>query len=139
MKKLGPVEELRAGLAAKRDQLRHRHRLQKHLLRQGRRPPEKIKAWTETHLQWAKDAVHFEQPVQEATLIDYLNEVERVPRAHNRRSDSISSKGEADEVSITMRRYAPWPTDSSRSAERFSLQRRISWTLPEVAAIYSNY
>ena len=68
---------VRARLAAKRDQLRHRHRLQKLLLRHGRRPPEKIRAWTETHLKWVRDAVHFEQPAQEATLIDYLNEVER--------------------------------------------------------------
>ena len=68
---------VRARLAAKRDQLRHRHRLQKFLLRQGRQPPEKTRAWTETHLKWVRDAVHFEQQAQEATLIDYLNEVER--------------------------------------------------------------
>ena len=36
----------RARLAAKRDQLRARHRLSKFLLRQGRRAPEGVTAWT---------------------------------------------------------------------------------------------
>ena len=37
---------VRARLAAKRDQLRARHRLGKFLLRQGRRAPEGTTAWT---------------------------------------------------------------------------------------------
>src|SRR6266699_1393780 len=37
---------VRAREAAKKDQLRARHRLSKFLLRQGRRPPTGIKAWT---------------------------------------------------------------------------------------------
>jgi len=68
---------VRARLAAKRDQVRHRHRLQKFLLRHGRRRPEKVRVWTETYLKWVRDTVHFEQSAQEATLSDYLNEVER--------------------------------------------------------------
>ncbi|HTP25217.1 MAG TPA: IS110 family transposase [Anaeromyxobacteraceae bacterium] len=89
---------VRARLAAKRDQLRHRHRLQKFLLRHGRRPPEEVRAWTETHLTWVRDAVHFDQPAQEATLGDYLNEVERarerVQRLEHAIDEAIASMPE---------------------------------------------
>src|ERR1700692_3080081 len=50
---------VRARAAAKKDQLRARHRLGKFLLRQGRRPPTIMKAWTQRHLDWMK-TVHFE-------------------------------------------------------------------------------
>ncbi len=63
--------------AAKKDQLRARHRLGKFLLRRGRRPPAPKNAWTQTHLAWVK-TVHFEHPAQEATRLDYLHEVEHV-------------------------------------------------------------
>jgi len=69
---------VRAREAAKKDQLRARHRLGKFLLRHGRRPPTGVKAWTQAHLTWVKSAVHFEQPAQEATLLDYLHEVDHV-------------------------------------------------------------
>ena len=36
-----------------------------------------MKAWTQTHLTWVK-TVHFEHAAQEATLLDYLHEVEHV-------------------------------------------------------------
>jgi len=68
---------VRAREAAKKDQLRARHRLGKFLLRQGRRPATKMNAWTQKHLTWVK-TVHFEHAAQEATLLDYLNEVEHV-------------------------------------------------------------
>src|SRR6202165_4346847 len=45
---------VRARLAAKRDQLRARHRLGKFLLRQGRRAPEGTTAWTGKYLSWVK-------------------------------------------------------------------------------------
>ena len=45
---------VRAREAAKRDQLRARHRLGKFLLRHGRRPPEGMKAWTPKHLLWVQ-------------------------------------------------------------------------------------
>jgi len=67
---------VRAREAAKKDQLRARHRLGKFLLRQGRRPPTGMTSWTQRHLAWIKTTVHFEQPAQEATLLDYLHEVE---------------------------------------------------------------
>jgi transposase len=69
---------VRAREAAKKDQLRARHRLGKFLLRHGRRPPTAMTSWTQRHLLWVKQAVHFEQPAQEATLLDYLHEVEHV-------------------------------------------------------------
>jgi len=69
---------VRAREAAKKDQLRARHRLSKFLLRQGRRPPTALKSWTQGHLTWVKSAVHFEHPAQEATLLDYVHEVDHV-------------------------------------------------------------
>src|SRR5271157_2503703 len=51
---------VRARLAAKRDQLRARNRLSKFLLRHGRRPSTKVKAWTAAYLNWVKKGVHFD-------------------------------------------------------------------------------
>src|ERR1700694_732097 len=68
---------VRAREAAKKDQLKARHRLGKFLLRQGRRPATKMNAWTQQHLTWVK-TVHFEHAAQDVTLLDYLNEVEHV-------------------------------------------------------------
>ena len=68
---------VRAREAAKKDQLRARHRLGKFLLRQGRCRPAAMNAWTQTHLRWVK-TVHFEHAAQEATLLDYLHEVEHM-------------------------------------------------------------
>lgn len=67
---------VRAREAAKKDQLRARHRLIKFLLRHGRRPPTGVKPWTRNYLAWVKHEVHFEPMAQEATLLDYLHEVE---------------------------------------------------------------
>lgn len=67
---------VRARLAAKRDQLRARHRLSKLLLRHGKRPEKNIRSWTKAYFDWVKTKVHFDQPAQEATLADYLHEVE---------------------------------------------------------------
>ena len=66
---------VRAREAAKKDQLRARHRLSKFYLRRGVRPPEKMKAWTQTHLNWVK-SVRFEQGALEATRIDYVGEID---------------------------------------------------------------
>jgi transposase len=68
---------VRAREAAKKDQLKARHRLGKFLLRHGRRP-DGIKAWTKSYLEWIKSKVHFDQPALEATLADYLEEVDHV-------------------------------------------------------------
>ena len=66
---------VRAREAAKKDQLRARHRLGKFLLRHGRRPPTAMTAWTQRHLAWISQ-VQFEHPAQEATRLDYLHEVD---------------------------------------------------------------
>jgi transposase len=67
---------VRAREAAKKDQLRAKHRLSKFLLRHGRRPPEGTKAWTAKYWSWLS-TVRFEYAAQEATLLDYRTEVER--------------------------------------------------------------
>jgi transposase len=68
---------VRAREAAKKDQLKARHRLGKFLLRHGRRP-EGIKAWTKKCLDWIRTHVHFDHRALEVTLADYLNEVDHV-------------------------------------------------------------
>jgi transposase len=82
---------VRAREAAKRDQLRARHRLGKFLLRHGRRPPTVMKAWTQAHLAWVKSAVHFDQPAQEATLLDYIHEVDHVAARIERLESAIDA------------------------------------------------
>jgi transposase len=69
---------VRAREAAKKDQLRAKHRLSKFLLRHGRRQPDGMKAWTKAWLEWVKAQVHFEEPALQATLGDYFHEVEHV-------------------------------------------------------------
>jgi transposase len=66
---------VRARLAAKRDQTRARNRLSKFLLRLGRRAPEGVRAWTQFYFRWAQH-LSFEHSAQQATLTDYLYEVE---------------------------------------------------------------
>src|SRR5207248_3036582 len=57
---------VRAREAAKKDQLRARHRLSKFLLRHGQRPTDAGKAWTKKYLEWIKTHVRFDQPALEA-------------------------------------------------------------------------
>lgn len=72
---------VRAREAAKKDQLKARHRLGKFLLRHGCTRPEGMKAWTQKHLDWVRVHVHFpEQAALEATVEDYLEEVHHVAR-----------------------------------------------------------
>jgi transposase len=75
---------------AKQDQLRARHRLNKFLLRHDRRPPESIKkSWTLKYITWIKEQVHFDQPAQEATLLDYVHEVDHMAERIARLEKSI--------------------------------------------------
>ena len=67
---------VRAREAAKQDQLRARHRLGKFLLRHGKRAPQKMRPWTQWYLDWIKQEVKFSQAAQQATLEDYIGEVE---------------------------------------------------------------
>jgi transposase len=69
---------VRAREAAKRDQLKARHRLGKFLLRHGRQRPDAVKAWTKKHREWIQSHVRFEEAALEATLADYVEEVDHV-------------------------------------------------------------
>jgi transposase len=80
---------VRAREAAKQDQLRARHRLAKFLLRTGRRPAVGIKAWTEPYMAWVRQ-VRFEQPAQQATLLDYLHEVDHMAARVKRLEQAIT-------------------------------------------------
>ena len=80
---------VRAREAAKQDQLRARHRLGKFLLRVGRRPTLGIKAWTEPYMAWVRQ-VGFEQPAQQATLLDYLHEVDHMAARVKRLEQAIT-------------------------------------------------
>src|SRR2546426_11444396 len=66
---------VRAREAAKKDQLRARHRLQKFLLRHGQCPPAGTTVWTTRYRAWIL-ALRFEHLAQEATRLDYLHEVD---------------------------------------------------------------
>jgi transposase len=68
---------VRAREAAKKDQLRARHRLGKFLLRHGKRRPPAITAWGTRHMAWL-DTVVFEHAAASDTYVDYLSEVKRV-------------------------------------------------------------
>jgi transposase len=65
---------VRARQAAKIDEKRARHRLQKFLLRHGQRPPPGTKAWTGRHRAWLA-ALQFERPALQVVLGEYLHEV----------------------------------------------------------------
>lgn len=67
---------VRAREAAKKDQLRHRHRLGKFLLRHGKRPSGGGEPWTRKYLNWIRIHARFEEAALEATLAHYLGEVE---------------------------------------------------------------
>ena len=79
---------VRAREAAKRDQLRARHRLTKFLLRTGRRPPLGVQAWTERHAEWLQQ-VRYTHPAQEATLLDCMHEVQHMDERVKRLEKSI--------------------------------------------------
>ena len=66
---------VRAREAAKKDQLRAKHRLGKFLLRRGLKAAAEVKNWTLKHLAWIK-TLRFEDAAQEAAFVDYLHEVE---------------------------------------------------------------
>jgi len=66
---------VRAREAAKKDELRARHRLSKYLLRYGKTPPTGCRAWTLTYWRWVH-TVRFDHAPQTATLLDYIAEAE---------------------------------------------------------------
>ena len=56
-----------------------------------------MRAWTQAHLTWVK-TVHLEQAAQEATLLDYLHEVEhmadRIARLEHSIDDAVKTAPE---------------------------------------------
>jgi len=81
---------IRAREAARKDQQRARRRLGTLLLRHGRRRPDSMKtAWSTHHMKWIKTNVHFDLPAQEATLSDYVHEVEHVKLRIDRLDQAI--------------------------------------------------
>lgn len=90
---------VRAREAAKKDELRARHRLGKFMLRQGRYVPEGVRSWTQPHMQWLATA-RFEHRAQEATFLDYLHEVEHAGERIVRLEKAIDEAVEAAPVEI---------------------------------------
>lgn len=80
---------VRAREAAKQDQLRARHRLAKFLLRMGQRPAVGMKAWTAPYMAWVRQ-VHFTQVAGEATMLDYLQEVDHMSERVRRLEQAIT-------------------------------------------------
>jgi transposase len=66
---------VRAREAAKKDELRAKHRLSKFLLRYGQYAPAGCRAWTLTYWRWVR-TVKLEHTAQNQTLLDYVAEVE---------------------------------------------------------------
>src|SRR5437867_233033 len=96
---------IRAREAARKDQQRARRRLGTFLLRHGKRRPDSMKtAWSTHHMKWIKTAVHFELPALEATLSDYVHEVEhvamRIARLNQAIKDAIATAPERLRVII---------------------------------------
>jgi transposase len=79
---------VRAREAAKKDELRAKHRLSKFLLRYGQYAPEGCRAWTLTYWRWVR-MVKFEHGAQNATRLDYIAEVEHQGHRLERLEKSI--------------------------------------------------
>jgi transposase len=70
--------------------------LSKFLLRHGVRAPETVKkAWTQKYMVWMKDHVRFDQPALQATLQDYMREVERIQRLEKAIDEAVSTAPES--------------------------------------------
>jgi transposase len=79
---------VRAREAAKKDQLRARNRLSKFLLRAGVRPPTETATWGTVHMQWLR-GLKFEHVAQQATMVDYLGEIDHVAARIQRLEEAI--------------------------------------------------
>lgn len=79
---------VRAREAAKEDQTCARQRLGKFLLRHGRRRTAKTKAWGAAHMDWLRWQ-KFEEYALQATMTDYLTEVEHVAKRIERLERAI--------------------------------------------------
>ena len=88
---------VRAREAAKKDQLRARHRMSKFLLRAGRRPSDDVKAWGAVYVGWLR-GITFEHAARQATMVDYLGELdhmaERIRRLEQAIDDAVKAAPE---------------------------------------------
>jgi transposase len=88
---------VRAREAAKKDQLRARHRMSKFMLRAGRRPSDDVKAWSAAYVGWLR-AITFEHTARQATMVDYLGELdhlaERILRLEQAIDDAVKAAPE---------------------------------------------
>lgn len=85
---------VRAREAAKKDQLRARHRLSKFLLRRGLRCDGKVKKWGVFYWRWIK-TLRFDNAALEATLLDYVTEVEHAAARIERLERAIDTAAAA--------------------------------------------
>lgn len=87
---------VRAREAAKRDELRAKHRMSKYLLRNGRRSPTG-KAWSAVWWNWVR-TLKWEYQAQAATFGDYMHEVEhaalRIARLERAMDDAVQAAPE---------------------------------------------
>jgi transposase len=79
---------VRAREAAKKDQLRARHRMGKFLLRAGRRSSDDVKAWSAAYVEWLR-GITFEHMARQATMVDYLGELDHVAERIRRLEQAI--------------------------------------------------
>lgn len=87
---------VRAREDARQDQQRARQRLGKFLLRHGWKPPEDIKTyWTKKHVAWINASVKMDNPALQATLWDYVHEVEHMADRLQRLEKAIDDAIEA--------------------------------------------
>lgn len=88
---------VRAREAAKKDQLRARHRMSKFLLRTGRRPADGTAVWGSVYMHWMR-GLTFEHAARQATMVDYLGELdhmtERIRRLEEAIDDAIKTAPE---------------------------------------------
>jgi len=79
---------VRAREAAKKDQLRARHRLGKFLLRAGEHLPMKMDAWSSAYMQWVR-GLKFDHMAKQATMVDYLGEIDHLAARIERLEQAI--------------------------------------------------
>lgn len=81
---------VRARESAKQDQHRARQRLSKFLLRSGQRPPQATSTWTQKYVAWIR-SLTFEHGAQQATLQDYVGEVDHLAQRILRLESAIDA------------------------------------------------
>lgn len=83
---------VRAREAAKKDELRAKHRLSKYLLRNGQRPADGCGAWTQAWWQWVR-GLQLEYGPQKVTLLDYIlavdHETQRLARLESAIDEAV--------------------------------------------------